>query len=114
MSAGKPMNRWLVVLGALLIQVCLGAIYAWGTFTPALQARRSELVATLSPELLNIEPTKHHELAAEYKDSLKGKIDKLSKELKSLPETDPAKAAKLAEIEALDDAFTARAGVSEQ
>ena len=114
MSEGKPMNRWLVVLGAILIQLCLGAIYAWGTFTPALQARRSELIATLSPELLNIEPTKHKELAAEYKDSLKGKIDKLSKELKSLPETDPAKAAKLAEIEALDDAFTARAGVSEQ
>lgn len=31
------MNRWLVVVGALLIQLCLGAIYAWGAFTGALQ-----------------------------------------------------------------------------
>ncbi len=31
------MNRWLVVLGAILIQLCLGAIYAWSVFTPALQ-----------------------------------------------------------------------------
>jgi OFA family oxalate/formate antiporter-like MFS transporter len=33
----KVMNRWLVVLGALLVQLCLGAIYAWGAFTGALQ-----------------------------------------------------------------------------
>ncbi|QEP44411.1 MFS transporter [Ectothiorhodospiraceae bacterium BW-2] len=30
------MNRWLVVFGAILIQLCLGAIYAWSVFTPAL------------------------------------------------------------------------------
>jgi OFA family oxalate/formate antiporter-like MFS transporter len=30
------MNRWLPVLGAVLIQVCLGAIYAWSVFTKAL------------------------------------------------------------------------------
>jgi len=30
------MNRWFVVLGALLIQFCLGAIYAWSAFTKAL------------------------------------------------------------------------------
>ncbi|MEP0767393.1 MAG: OFA family MFS transporter [Fimbriimonadia bacterium] len=29
-------NRWLVVIGALLIQLALGAIYAWSVFTPAL------------------------------------------------------------------------------
>ncbi|MGL1861977.1 MAG: OFA family MFS transporter [Pseudodesulfovibrio sp.] len=33
----KIMNRWLVVLGAILIQLCLGAIYAWSVFTPALK-----------------------------------------------------------------------------
>lgn len=33
----KVMNRWMVVVGALLIQLCLGAIYAWGAFTGALQ-----------------------------------------------------------------------------
>ncbi|HOX44877.1 MAG TPA: OFA family MFS transporter [Myxococcota bacterium] len=33
MTEQKVMNRWLVVLGALLIQLCLGAIYAWSVFT---------------------------------------------------------------------------------
>lgn len=114
MSDGKVMNRWLVVVGALLIQICLGAIYAWGTFTPALQARRSELVATLSPELLGIDPVKHKELAMEYKETLKGKFDALNKELKALPKTDPAREVKLAEIKSLDEEFTTRAGVSEE
>ncbi len=31
-------KRWKVVLGALLIQLCLGAIYAWSVFTPGLKA----------------------------------------------------------------------------
>ncbi len=30
------MNRWIVVVGAVLIQLCLGAIYAWSVFTPSL------------------------------------------------------------------------------
>lgn len=33
----KIQNRWLVVVGAILIQLCLGAIYAWSVFTPALK-----------------------------------------------------------------------------
>jgi len=37
MTGEKTMNRWLVVVGALLIQLSLGAIYAWGAFTGALQ-----------------------------------------------------------------------------
>ncbi|MES9886901.1 MAG: OFA family MFS transporter [Candidatus Sedimenticola sp. 6PFRAG1] len=36
--AEKTMDRWKVILGAVLIQVCLGAIYAWSVFTPALKA----------------------------------------------------------------------------
>jgi OFA family oxalate/formate antiporter-like MFS transporter len=32
------MNRWLVVVGAIMIQLCMGAIYAWSVFTPALRA----------------------------------------------------------------------------
>jgi len=36
MSEAKVMNRWMVVLGAVLIQLCLGAIYAWSVFTPIL------------------------------------------------------------------------------
>ena len=38
-AVAKPvMNRWLVVVGAILIQLCLGAIYAWSVFTPGLKA----------------------------------------------------------------------------
>ncbi len=33
MSEQKVMNRWLVVVGAILVQLCLGAIYAWSAFT---------------------------------------------------------------------------------
>ncbi len=33
MSSEKLMNRWRVVAGAILIQLCLGAIYAWSVFT---------------------------------------------------------------------------------
>lgn len=39
MSAAKPVtNRWFVVLGAVLMQLSLGAIYAWSVFTPTLTA----------------------------------------------------------------------------
>jgi len=47
-SAGQPaasgptqrvMNRWLVVVGALLIQVSLGAVYIWSVFQTPLKAR---------------------------------------------------------------------------
>ncbi len=37
-SDQKVMNRWLVVGGAILIQLALGAIYAWSVFTPRLTA----------------------------------------------------------------------------
>ncbi|MBU1700008.1 MAG: OFA family MFS transporter [Candidatus Eisenbacteria bacterium] len=33
MEKDKIMNRWMVVIGAILIQLCLGAIYAWSVFT---------------------------------------------------------------------------------
>jgi OFA family oxalate/formate antiporter-like MFS transporter len=36
MSSGNIKNRWFVVIGAILIQLCLGAIYAWSVFTPKL------------------------------------------------------------------------------
>lgn len=32
MSGEKVMNRWLVVVGALLIQIALGAVYIWSVF----------------------------------------------------------------------------------
>jgi len=36
MPEQKVMNRWIVVVGAVLIQLCLGAIYAWSVFTKAI------------------------------------------------------------------------------
>lgn len=39
MNEPKRMNRWLVVLGALLIQVSLGAIYIYSVFKPGLAQR---------------------------------------------------------------------------
>ena len=38
MGERKVMNRWLVVVGAILVQLCLGAIYAWSAFTGRLTA----------------------------------------------------------------------------
>lgn len=35
-DGGKVLNRWIVVIGAVLIQLCLGAIYAWSVFTKKL------------------------------------------------------------------------------
>ncbi len=34
--AERTMNRWIVVVFAILIQLALGAIYAWSVFTPGL------------------------------------------------------------------------------
>jgi len=42
----KVMNRWLVVVGAILIQLCLGAIYAWSVFTPPLKGAPFNFSAT--------------------------------------------------------------------
>ena len=33
----KTFNRWIIVIGAIMIQVALGAIYAWSAFTTPLQ-----------------------------------------------------------------------------
>ncbi|NNJ90824.1 MAG: OFA family MFS transporter [Gammaproteobacteria bacterium] len=39
MDVDKISSRWWVVFGAILIQLCLGAIYAWSVFTPELQSQ---------------------------------------------------------------------------
>ncbi|GAF67821.1 unnamed protein product, partial [marine sediment metagenome] len=46
MPGEKLKNRWLVVIGALLIQLSLGAIYAWGAFTGALQDQAGDFQYT--------------------------------------------------------------------
>lgn len=48
MSEKKIMNRWLVVVGAMLIQLCLGAIYAWSVFTPYLTGTSPDPVTTFN------------------------------------------------------------------
>ncbi len=45
MGEPRTYNRWLIVVGAILVQVCLGAIYAWSVFRKPLEAE------------LNISPT---------------------------------------------------------
>jgi OFA family oxalate/formate antiporter-like MFS transporter len=45
-SQEKVINRWLVVVGAILIQLCLGAIYAWSVFTPYLTGKLLDPVNT--------------------------------------------------------------------
>lgn len=36
MNRKKVPNRWLMVVAALVVQVCLGVLYAWSVFRPAL------------------------------------------------------------------------------
>ncbi len=111
MSKERIGNRWLVVVGALLIQICLGAIYAWGTFTPALQARRSELIVMLSPKLLGISAGRHAELKAQYQE-LKARFDALAREMRSLDDSDAIKIRHSEKIKSLDEEYVAAAGVS--
>lgn len=39
MNKTNEFNRWLIVVGAILIQLCLGAIYAWSVFRIPLQEK---------------------------------------------------------------------------
>jgi OFA family oxalate/formate antiporter-like MFS transporter len=55
MNKGKVMNRWLVVVGALVIQVSLGAVYIWSVFqTPLKRAFASwtETQVTLPAQIV--------------------------------------------------------------
>jgi OFA family oxalate/formate antiporter-like MFS transporter len=46
MSEQKVMNRWFVVAGGILVQLCLGAIYAWSAFTGKLTAAPYDFTKT--------------------------------------------------------------------
>ena len=39
----KVMNRWIIVVGAIMIQLALGAIYAWSAFTTPLQGTETAI-----------------------------------------------------------------------
>ena len=30
--SGSPQNRWVIPVGAVLVHVCIGSVYAWSTF----------------------------------------------------------------------------------
>jgi len=62
----KVMNRGLVVVGAILIQLCLGAIYAWSVFTPPLSAKEpSDVEAAYKAPQLGLDQADYDKMAAE-------------------------------------------------
>jgi len=90
MSEENVRNRWLVVVGALVVQLCLGALYAWGTFTTDLQNSEAEVAMSLNPKLLGVADIQKLDTAkAEYR-QLKDKL----KELQEGTDEDAIKAAK--------------------
>jgi len=106
--AEKVQNRWLVVVGAIIIQLCLGAIYAWSVFTPALTAETPYQFANVykAPQL-GLEQGKFEEML----DRMKGP----EKELKGVnaklkagagDRAEPLKAKKKALLGQLDGTVT--------
>ncbi|WP_370891014.1 OFA family MFS transporter [Janibacter sp. GXQ6167] len=45
-AASPGGNRWLILIGGVLVQLAIGAVYAWSTFSKALQADESALALT--------------------------------------------------------------------
>jgi OFA family oxalate/formate antiporter-like MFS transporter len=94
----KVMNRWLVVVGAILIQLCLGAIYAWSVFTPALTASTPSAIADVyGASQLGLEEARFEEMAAACqadRDALKAVDGKIKSA------ADPAAIVELAEEKA--------------
>lgn len=54
MSDDKVMNRWWVVVGGILIQLCLGAIYAWSAFTGKLTAEPFSFTKTQTQVIFSV------------------------------------------------------------
>ncbi len=54
MAEQKVMNRWLVVVGGILIQLCLGAIYAWSAFTKKLTTEPFNFTKTQTQEIFSV------------------------------------------------------------
>jgi OFA family oxalate/formate antiporter-like MFS transporter len=53
-SQPKVIDRRLVVVGALLIQLCLGALYAWSVFTPELQKAPFNFTSTQTQIIFSV------------------------------------------------------------
>jgi len=54
MSEAKIMNRWLVVLGGIVVQLCLGAMYAWSAFTGKLTAEPFSFTKTQTQIIFSV------------------------------------------------------------
>jgi OFA family oxalate/formate antiporter-like MFS transporter len=52
-SDSKIMNRWIIVIGAIMIQVALGAIYAWSAFTGPLQSEAFGFTKTMTQAIFS-------------------------------------------------------------
>jgi len=88
LSAKPVMNRWLVVGGAILIQLCLGAIYAWSVFTPALTADRpGEFANVYGAEQLGLDQAKYDVLQEQLAEP-RAELKEVTAKLKGV--TDPA------------------------
>ncbi len=88
MSEAAVKNRWGVVVGAVLIQLCLGAIYAWSVFTPPLAASdAADVVSIYSASKLGMEEEKYEALKVELKGP-KEELGTAAKELKKLCKTE--------------------------
>lgn len=89
MENKKVMNRGLVVLGAILIQLALGAIYAWSVFTPGLTADSPKQVVDVygdtkmksAPEL-DLDEAEFAKMNADLKD-LRTDLTALEAEIKA-------------------------------
>lgn len=53
-AAPVVMNRLFVVLGAVLVQLCLGVIYAWSVFTPHLKGAPFHFTATQTQVVFSV------------------------------------------------------------
>jgi OFA family oxalate/formate antiporter-like MFS transporter len=52
--ATRTLNRWVVVAGGILIQLCLGAIYAWSAFTNKLVEAPFEFTRTQTQIIFSV------------------------------------------------------------
>ncbi len=78
----KAMNRQLVVVGAILIQLCLGAIYAWSVFTPPLKAKRpGEIAGVYGASQLGLGDAKFQAMNADLH-APQGKLKEVSAKIK--------------------------------
>jgi OFA family oxalate/formate antiporter-like MFS transporter len=68
-----------VVVGALLVQLSLGAIYAWGAFTVALQNKPADVAMALNPRLLGVKDMAAYEAVRKEYGALEARLKEANK-----------------------------------